>query len=205
MSGAGYVPPSSTVTANEPRHERPSTERRAAASKRPQDERQVEERRERQVTAADVLGEETAGRHHRRAEQLLGRVPAAVGDERPRAQRAAEEMRDDPDLHRHRRRQPEIGQQEERPRERRLRMLIEDEPAAVVRVPGWKLVEVAERHARRLPQHRKVAPVVGGPEAIEAETTRAAARAVHDHRRGQGEGDGDAANDRPGPRCAQCG
>ena len=170
------------------------------AAERPQDRREEEKRRERQVAAAGVPGDESAGGDEHRAQQLLGAVAAAVADQRARAQRAGDEVGEDPDLHRGRRRQPPERQQEDRPRERRLRVLVQHQAAAMVGVPGRELVEVGERHARRFPGFAEVAPVAGRAEVQEARPAPAPATG-HEHRRRQPQRDRQAPQDREaGPR-----
>ncbi len=142
-----------------------------------------------------------------RAQQLLGAVAAAVADQRARAQRAGDEVGEDPDLDRRPRRQPPERQQEDRPRERRLRVLVQHQPAAMVGVPRRELVKVGQRDARRLPGLAEVAPVAGRAEMIERPLASRAAdvarRTVEDRGRGQAQRDGDARQrDQPGPPTA---
>src|SRR6185503_20095842 len=118
------------------------------------------------MSPAYVLGDEARRSRQCRAHDLLGEIGAPVGRQGARAQRATEQMREDPDLDRDRRRQPEKGEQERQPRERRLRVLIEDHAAAMEWVPGRELVKVDERDARRLPRSREKSRIARAPEAV---------------------------------------
>src|SRR5262245_18196032 len=90
-------------------------------------------------------------------------------------------MREDPDLDRDRCRQPEEGEQKRQARERRLRVLIEDDAAAMERIPRRELVEVDESDARRLPDSRKKSRIARAPEAVYGELARPQAARTEDH------------------------
>ena len=169
----------------------------------PHDGGQVQEGGERQMTAADVLGNEPARHNDRRRENLLGDAAPLVGDQGPRAQGPCQQVGEDPDLHAGGSRQPEERQQEERPGERRLGILKQHDPAAVVGVPRRKLMEVHQGDAGALPQGGELSPIVGATDPVQAELAGAPRRAEHDHRRHQQQRDRDSRGERPDPRVLQ--